>query len=139
LEVAVADQHIEKIAEIVVAVIDLQLSLAGKSSEDIKYRLWPMGYCFGAFDAVGKHYGLGWDTDGIALVTEGFAQVISQREAERYVRRCLNMQENPHFSEGREHGGDDFYQWLVTKGDFKPLTLMNFFSFGKPPPLREVR
>lgn len=135
----VVDQRIEKLAEIVVAIIDHQLTLADETADAVKYHRWPMGYCFGALDAVGQHYRLDWKADGIALVTEGFAQITSEREAERYVRRCLESQEDRFFAEGREHGGDDFHRWLTTKGEFKPLTLMNFFVFGKPAPLRELR
>lgn len=132
-------RRIEKIAEIVVAVIDLQLTLANQTSDSVKYHHWPLGYCFGALDSVAQHYKLDWKTDGIALVTEGFSRILSEREAERYVRRCLELQEDNFFAEGREHGGDDFYRWLTTNGEFKPLTLMNFFAFGKPAPLRDTR
>jgi hypothetical protein len=104
----------------------------------VKYHRWPLGYCFGALDSVARHYGFDWKTDGSALVKEGFALITSEGEAERYVRRCLELQEDRFFAEGREHGGDDFHRWLTTKGEFKPLTLMNFFAFGKPAPLREL-
>jgi hypothetical protein len=134
-----AQRRVEKIAEVAVAVIDLQLNLAAKTSDDVKYHRWPLGYCFGALDSVAQHYGFDWQTDGIALVTEGFALIMSEREAERYVRRCIELQEDRFFAEGREHGGDDFHQWLTTNGESKPLTLMNFFAFGKPAPLRELR
>ena len=134
-----ADQRIEKLAEIVVGIIDLQLDLANKTSDDVKYHRWPLGYCFGALDSVAQHYGLDWKTQGIALITEGLALIMSEREAERYFRRCLELQEDRFFAEGREHGGDDFHRWLTTHGEFKPLTLMNFFAFGKPAPLRELR
>jgi len=133
---ASTQQNIQKLAETTVAIIELQLSLADKTSDDVKYHRWPLGYCFGALDSVARFYGIDWKTDGIALVTEGFALIMSEREAERYVRRCLELQADRFFSEGRNHGGDDFHQWLATKGEFKPLMLMNFFAFGKPAPLR---
>lgn len=128
-------QDVQRLAATAVAIIDLQLTLAEKTSDDVKYHRWPLGYCFGALDSVARHYGFDWKTDGIALVTEGFALITSEREAERYVGRCLELQEDRLFAEGRVHGGDDFYRWLTTKGEFKPLMLMNFFSFGKPAPL----
>lgn len=134
-----AQRRIQKIAEVAVAVIDLQLNLADKTPDDVKYHRWPLGYCFGALDAVAQHYGFDWKTDGIALVTKGFALIMSEHEAERYVRRSLELQEDRFFVEGREHGGDDFHQWLASKGEFRPLTLMNFFAFGKSAPLREPR
>lgn len=134
-----ARRRVEKIAEVAVAVIDLQLDLADKTSDDVKYHRWPLGYCFGALDSVAQHYGFDWKTDGLTLVTEGFALVMSEREAERYVRRCLELQADRFFAEGREHGGDDFYQWLTTKGESKPLMMMNYFAFGKPAPLGELK
>jgi hypothetical protein len=132
-------QRIQKLAETTVAIIDLQLTLAEKTSDDVKNQKWPLGYCFGALDSVARHYGVDWKTDGVTLVKEGFALIMSEREGERYVRRCLTLQEDRLFAEGREHGGDDFHLWLTTKGEFKPLMLMNFFSFGKPAPRGEIR
>jgi len=132
-------QAIQKLAEITTEVIDLQLNLANKTSDDVKYHRWSLGYCFGALDSVAQLAGFDRKTDGFELITQGFARIMSEGEAEQYVRRCLELQEDHFFAEGRDYGGNDLYEWQTTKGEFKPLMLMNFFVLGKPAPFRELR
>jgi len=124
----------EKISGLVdpcVKVIGLQLTLASKTPEDAMGDMWSLGYCFGAFDAMGRRANLDQYTDGFAIITIGFVKLTGRAKGPDHLSRALDHQTDQLFYEGNYAGGSDMFDW-ATKDGFAPLMLMNYFTFGRP-------
>jgi hypothetical protein len=122
-------EQIDSFAKLGVKVITLQLSLASKEASDAADEAWPLGYCFGVFDALGRRANFDQYTDGFALITIGFLILFGKSEGAIHLRRALDLQTEKEFFEGNNEGGSDVFEWLE-KNDYQPLALMNYFAFG---------
>lgn len=132
----VSTEDLNSIADLGAKILSVQLSLASKTPEDAFSDNWPLGYCFGALDALAVHYRLDQYSDGLAVITFAFIKLVGRTEAPDYLAKAIERQGDQEFSEGRQYGRNDIAEWLKTKGEFKPLFLMNYFAFGRPLPLR---
>jgi hypothetical protein len=131
--VALSNEDVLRIAEIGVKVIDVQLSLADKTAWEAFHQIWATGYCFGAFEAVARHYHAD-DVETATITTVGYRELLPEGDGRDRYERAYKLRDNQFFVEGRAHGSDDFSRFLSERG-FRPLMLTNFFAFGKPAPL----
>jgi hypothetical protein len=132
---ATSIKQIRDTARILGKIIDLQIDLSDKTFHDVIYQLWPLGYCAGAFEAMAVHLKLDAEQSSL-LATAGFSELFGRDDGPRHVKRLPALQSNAFFSEGRDHGADDFRKWIASR-DFRPLALMNYFMFGRPAALKE--
>ena len=130
---ATIDQ-IQSIADLGAKILSLQLSIAEKTPEEALREKWALGYCFGAFDGLAGRYNLDQYTDGLAVLTIGFAMVAGNEQGATYLGQALDLQTDQTFADGRQYGGSDLFDWLKSKGESKPLFLMNYFTLGRPAP-----
>jgi hypothetical protein len=93
--------------------------------------LWSLGYCFGALDAMGRRANVDQYTDGIVLITIGFLMLVGRDKGPDHLRRALDHQTDQLFFEGNYAGGSDMFDW-TSQEDYRPLMLMNYFTFGRP-------
>jgi hypothetical protein len=132
---ALTNEELRRVAEVGVKVIELQLSLASKTAEEAFLQIWVIGYCYGAFEALAGKHGMDM-VETAAFITIGFQELLLEDDGRKRYERAYKLQTNTGFIEGRAHGFDDFSRFLAQR-DFRPLMLMNYFSFGKPAPLKE--
>lgn len=118
-----------------VKAVELQLSLASRTSTDVLYKIWPLAYCYGAFEAVARRYDLD-EVETYAVITLGLEELfLDGLGLKHFVRaRQHHMSQNKFFVEGQAHGFDDFSRWMTAE-DYRPLSLVNFFILGQLPPL----
>jgi hypothetical protein len=128
-------EQLDSIAELGAKLLSVQLALAEKTAEDALGANWPLGYCFGSMDALTAHYNIDQYTEGVAVITIAFIKLAGKTAGPAYLGKALDLQEDQAFREGLQYGGNDMVEWLRTKGNFKPLFLMNYFMLGRPKPL----
>jgi hypothetical protein len=90
---------------------------------------WVLGYCFGVFDALAQQAELD-DDDVFSLLTLGFLGLFANPadpEAEMFVRRSLDYQDNPRFQEGAAAGGSDVFVWIADRAK-APKALFEQFN-----------
>lgn len=123
-------EQIRHAAEIGAKVIELQLSVAHRIADDAFCHRWAIGYCYGVFEALGQHGGMDM-VETAALVTVGFQELLPEADAKKKYVRAFELRTEAIFAEGRAHGVDDLLKF-VSDSDFRPLTLTNYFTLGKP-------
>ncbi|WP_166298595.1 hypothetical protein [Bradyrhizobium sp. 2S1] len=127
---AVTNEQIKSVAVLGTKGIELQLSLADKTVQEVFYQIWPFAYCYGVFEALTGHHRM-HTVETYLLITVGFEELLSEKDGRKQLEKATQLQTNTLFVEGRAHGFDDFSQWVTSK-DYRPLSRMNFFAFGKP-------
>ncbi len=96
----------------VAVAIETQLSLASMEARDALKDTWVLGYCLGMFDATAQRSNLDQDTEGIALITLGFAAILDDpASGAQRLKRALDSQEDPEFASGAQTGGNDLFSW----------------------------
>jgi hypothetical protein len=88
---ATIDQ-IQSIADLGAKILSLQLSIAEKTPEEALREKWALGYCFGAFDGLAGRYNLDQYTDGLAVLTIGFAMLAGNEQGATYLGQALDLQ-----------------------------------------------
>jgi hypothetical protein len=81
---ATIDQ-IQSIADLGAKILSLQLSIAEKTPEEALPEKWALRYCFGAFDGLAGRYNLDQYTDGLAVLTIGFAMLAGNEQGATYL------------------------------------------------------
>ncbi len=81
---ATIDQ-IKSMADLGAKILSLQLSIAEKTPEEALREKWALGYCFGAFDGLAGRYNLDQYTDGLAVLTIGFAMLAGNEQGATYL------------------------------------------------------
>ena len=107
-------ERLGKIASIGQDLITTQLTMAMETPSQALESGWVLGYCFGVFDALAQQAELD-DDDVFSLLTLGFLGLFADPadpEAEMFVRRSLDYQDNPRFQEGAAAGGSDVFVWI---------------------------
>ena len=69
-------RRLTDLSDPVAVAIQTQLSLASTDARDALKNVWVLGYCLGMFDATAQRSNLDQDTEGIALITIGFATLL---------------------------------------------------------------
>jgi hypothetical protein len=88
---ATIDQ-IKSIADLGAKILSLRLSIAEKTPEEALREKWALGYCFGAFDGLAGRYNLDQYTDGLAVLTIGFAMLAGNEQGATYLGQALDLQ-----------------------------------------------
>ena len=64
------------------------------------------------FDATAQRSNLNQDTEGIALLTIGFAALLDDpASGAQRLQKALDSQEDPEFTSGAQTGGNDLFSW----------------------------
>ena len=107
----------------VAVAIETQLSLASREARDALKDTWVLGYCLGMFDATAQRSNLDQDTEGIALITIGFATLLDDpASGAQRLRKALDSQEDPDFASGAQTGGNDLFSW-AREATLAPMSL----------------
>ena len=67
------------------------------------------------------------------LMTEGFGLEVDGR-MKRSFPTLAAAQKSALDLKTKQYGGSDLFDWLKSKGESKPLFLMNYFTLGRPEP-----
>ncbi|MET0567746.1 MAG: hypothetical protein ABWZ74_01610 [Hyphomicrobiaceae bacterium] len=107
-----------KIASIGQDLITTQLAMATQTASQALEGTWVLGYCFGVFDALAQRADLDDGAEGASLITLGVLGLFADPtdpEAAAFVRRSLDIQDNPRFQEGAAAGGTDVFDWVADR------------------------
>ena len=107
-----------KIASIGQDLITTQLAMATQTASQALEGTWVLGYCFGIFDALAQRADLDDGAEGASLITLGVLGLFADPtdpEAAAFVRRSLDIQDNPRFQEGAAAGGTDVFVWVADR------------------------
>jgi hypothetical protein len=123
----IAAENIAEFARIGCGMIESQLALASKETTDALNDLWVLGYCVGAFGAMGQCARLDQDTDGFRLVTVGLSYLMNGTDhGDERLRMALDNRDDPRFSNGLQAGGDEVSAWLFQEIE-APTALVKHF------------
>ena len=116
-------KRLTDLAAPVAVAIETQLSLASREARDALKDTWVLGYCLGMFDATAQRSNLDQDTEGIALITIGFATLLDDpASGAQRLRKALDSQEDPDFASGAQTGGNDLFSW-AREATLAPMSL----------------
>jgi hypothetical protein len=121
-------KKLDQIANIGRVMIERQLVLAAKTPEEALSDIWVLGYCFGMFDAMAQRAELDQYSEGFALITISFLQLMSDHtEAADKVRQALDNQNDARFEQGNRTAGADLFAWFADTNK-SPLSLYDYLK-----------
>ena len=125
-------RRLDVLANIGRVMIERQLVLASKRPQEALDDIWVLGYCFGVFDALAQRAGLKQYTDGFALITIGFIELMSdhQQGADR-VRQALDNQTDARSERGNRAAGTDMFGWFADTNK-PPMCLFDHLTARMP-------
>lgn len=122
-------ERIGRLSDLGVGLIELQFQLASSDARDSLKDFWVLGYCFGMFDALVQRGNLDQYTEGMVLLTVGFARLLDddQEAGASVLNVALDSQEIPLFVAGNKIGGEEVFRWLANTKK-PPMKLFNHLN-----------